>query len=126
MFKVSGMWVSPFDVEAALAAHEAVLEAAVIGKEDADGLIKPKAFIVLKNGYAADDGLLETLKVHVKETRRGRGNIRAGSSCAQTCRAPPPARSSASSCATRTAPRARNFSVVPAQAGTHNPRLSIT
>jgi len=68
MFKVSGMWVSPFDVEAALTAHEAVLEAAVIGKEDADGLIKPKAFIVLKNGYAADAGLLETLKVHVKET----------------------------------------------------------
>ena len=67
MFKVSGMWVSPFDVEAALISHEAVLEAAVIGKEDADGLIKPKAFIVLKNGYAADDGLLETLKVHVKD-----------------------------------------------------------
>jgi Acyl-coenzyme A synthetases/AMP-(fatty) acid ligases len=44
----------------------AVLEAAVIGKEDADGLIKPKAFIVLKNGFKADDLLLETLKVHVK------------------------------------------------------------
>ena len=44
-----------------------MLEAAVIGKEDADGLIKPKAFIVLKNGYAADDGLLEKLKIHVKE-----------------------------------------------------------
>jgi 4-hydroxybenzoate-CoA ligase len=67
MFKVSGMWVSPFDVEAALVSHEAVLEAAVIGKEDADGLVKPKAFIVLRNGYKADDGLLETLKVHVKD-----------------------------------------------------------
>jgi 4-hydroxybenzoate-CoA ligase len=67
MFKVSGMWVSPFDVEAALVSHEAVLEAAVIGKEDADGLIKPKAFIVLRNGYKADDGLLETLKVYVKD-----------------------------------------------------------
>ena len=67
MFKVSGMWVSPFDVEAALVSHEAVLEAAVIGKEDADGLIKPKAFIVLRNGYRADDGLLETLKHHVKD-----------------------------------------------------------
>ena len=66
MFKVSGMWVSPSEVEAALASHEAVLEAAVIGKEDADGLIKPKAFIVLRNGYAADDGLIETLRVHVK------------------------------------------------------------
>ena len=66
MFKVSGMWVSPFEVEAALASHEAVLEAAVIGKEDADGLVKPKAFIVLRNGYAADEGLIETLRVHVK------------------------------------------------------------
>jgi 4-hydroxybenzoate-CoA ligase len=66
MFKVSGMWVSPFEVEAALASHEAVLEAAVIGKEDADGLIKPKAFIVLRNGFAADERLLETLRVHVK------------------------------------------------------------
>jgi 4-hydroxybenzoate-CoA ligase len=67
MFKVSGMWVSPFEVEAALASHEAVLEAAVIGKEDADGLVKPKAFIVLRDGKAADDALLETLKAHVKE-----------------------------------------------------------
>jgi 4-hydroxybenzoate-CoA ligase len=67
MFKVSGMWVSPFDVEAALTSHEAVLEAAVIGKEDADGLMKPKAFIVLHNGYAADEGLLEKLRLHVKE-----------------------------------------------------------
>src|SRR6202023_2952776 len=67
MFKVSGMWVSPFEVEAARPSHEAVLEAAVIGKEDADGLIKPKAFIVLRNGYAADERLIETLRVHVKE-----------------------------------------------------------
>jgi 4-hydroxybenzoate-CoA ligase len=66
MFKVSGMWVSPFEVEAALASHEAVLEAAVIGKQDADGLIKPKAFIVLRNGFAADERLLENLRVHVK------------------------------------------------------------
>ena len=67
MFKVSGMWVSPFEVETALASHEAVLEAAVIGKQDADGLVKPKAFIVLRNGYTANEGLLETLKTHVKE-----------------------------------------------------------
>jgi 4-hydroxybenzoate-CoA ligase len=67
MFKVSGMWVSPFEVEAALASHEAVLEAAVIGKEDADGLMKPKAFIVLRDGYAMDERLIETLRVHVKE-----------------------------------------------------------
>jgi 4-hydroxybenzoate-CoA ligase len=67
MFKVSGMWVSPFDVEAALMSHEAVLEAAVIGKEDADGLVKPKAFLVLKDGYVGDERLLDALKRHVKE-----------------------------------------------------------
>ncbi|HEY6258045.1 MAG TPA: benzoate-CoA ligase family protein [Xanthobacteraceae bacterium] len=67
MFKVSGMWVSPFEVEAALVSHEAVLEAAVIGKEDADGLIKPKAYVVLRKGYAGDEGLYERLRVHVKE-----------------------------------------------------------
>jgi 4-hydroxybenzoate-CoA ligase len=67
MFKVNGMWVSPFEVEAALVSHEAVLEAAVIGRPDGDGLIKPKAFIVLKNGYCADEGLMEKLRAHVKE-----------------------------------------------------------
>jgi 4-hydroxybenzoate-CoA ligase len=66
MFKVSGMWVSPFDVEAALVSHEAVLEAAVIPKQDSDGLIKPKAFVVLKNGHANDETLLHALKEHVK------------------------------------------------------------
>ena len=67
MFKVSGIWVSPFEVEAALVSHEAVLEAAVIGKEDQDGLIKPKAFVVLKAGQQADERLFEALKEHVKQ-----------------------------------------------------------
>ncbi|HKA72986.1 MAG TPA: benzoate-CoA ligase family protein [Xanthobacteraceae bacterium] len=66
MFKVSGSWLSPFEVEAVLVAHEAVLEAAVIGKEDGDGLIKPKAFIVLKQGFSADEKLFDALKDHVK------------------------------------------------------------
>jgi 4-hydroxybenzoate-CoA ligase len=66
MFKVSGMWVSPFDVEAALLSHEAVREAAVIGKEGADGLIKPKAFVVLSDGFAAEEDLFDALKAHVK------------------------------------------------------------
>ena len=47
--------------------REAVLEAAVIGKNDQDGLMKPKAFIVLKQGYDWDERLLEALKDHVKE-----------------------------------------------------------
>jgi benzoate-CoA ligase len=58
MLKVGGIWVSPFEVESALAAHPAVLEAAVVGAEDADGLTKPKAFVVLRDpaGAAGDSG----------------------------------------------------------------------
>ena len=66
MLKVSGQYVSPFEVEAALATHESVLEAAVVGKADEDKLIKPKAFVVLKTGVRADDALFDTLKQHVK------------------------------------------------------------
>ena len=53
MFKVSGLWVSPFDVESALISHPAVLEAAVVSKEDGDGLLRPKAFITLKDDAKA-------------------------------------------------------------------------
>jgi 4-hydroxybenzoate-CoA ligase len=66
MFKVSGIWVSPFEVESALVSHESVLEAAVVPKEDGDGLLKPKAFIVLKPGSSAVNGLHDALKEHVK------------------------------------------------------------
>ncbi len=69
IFKVSGIWVSPFEVEAALVAHPAVQEAAVVGHPDADGLLKPRAFVVLRadvdNPEAA--ALEEALKQHVKE-----------------------------------------------------------
>jgi 4-hydroxybenzoate-CoA ligase len=66
MFKVSGIWVSPFEVESALIAHPAVLEAAVVPEADAEGLLKPKAFVVLRAG-ATPDGLDEALKEHVKQ-----------------------------------------------------------
>lgn len=65
MFKVSGIWVSPFEVESALITHPAVAEAAVVPEADGEGLLKPKAFVVLKPG-AATDGLNESLKEHVK------------------------------------------------------------
>jgi 4-hydroxybenzoate-CoA ligase len=65
MFKVSGIWVSPFEVEQALVSHPDVLEAAVVAHKDETGLEKPRAFVVLKNGHAPD-GLAETLKEHVK------------------------------------------------------------
>jgi 4-hydroxybenzoate-CoA ligase len=70
MFKVSGIWVSPFEVEEALISHPMVLEAAVVPAEDANGLIKPKAFVVLRD-HREDDvvrALYEELKVHVKRS----------------------------------------------------------
>jgi benzoate-CoA ligase len=68
MLRVSGHWVSPAEVEAALIAHPAVLEAAVVGKTDADDLVKPKAFVILRNPAAASEQLAEELKAHVKAT----------------------------------------------------------
>ena len=68
MFKVSGIWVSPFEVEAALVSHPLVLEAAVVPAEDDNGLVKPKAYVVLKDfgGNDAGRAMYEELKVHVK------------------------------------------------------------
>lgn len=66
MLKVSGNYVSPIEVESALITHDAVLEAAVIGKQDEQKLIKPLAFVVLKPGRTAAPGLAEELKQHVK------------------------------------------------------------
>ncbi len=67
MLKVGGIWVSPVEVEATLIKHPAVLEAAVVGKEDADRLVKPKAFVVLKEPAAASERLAEDLKAFVKD-----------------------------------------------------------
>ena len=66
MFKVSGIWVSPFEVESALITHPAVLEAAVVPEADPEGLLKPKAFVVLR-ADANTDGLHEALKEYVKQ-----------------------------------------------------------
>ncbi|MGB0505965.1 MAG: benzoate-CoA ligase family protein [Pikeienuella sp.] len=66
MFKVSGIWVSPFEVEQAIAAHPSVLEAAVVAARDEDDLEKPKAFVVLKDGEDAD-ATRDTLKEFVKD-----------------------------------------------------------
>src|SRR5262249_16254749 len=66
MFKVSGIWVSPFEVESALIGHEAVLEAAVVPKKDGEGVGKAKAFIVVKPGATAANGLAEALIERVK------------------------------------------------------------
>jgi len=75
MFKVSGIWVSPFEVEQALVSYSGVLEAAVVAHRDEDGLEKPKAFIVLASEQSAPvkeakkdkEQILAELKDHVKE-----------------------------------------------------------
>ena len=64
MLKVSGIYVSPFEVEATLVQHPAVLEAAVIGVPDAQGLTRSKAFVVCKSGVSIDE---EGLKAFVKD-----------------------------------------------------------
>ena len=66
MLKVGGIYVSPFEVEAALIKHEAVLEAAVVGNNDQDGLVKPKGFIVLNKNFSGSDELASELINFVK------------------------------------------------------------
>jgi benzoate-CoA ligase family protein len=66
MLKVGGMWVSPVEVESALVSHPLVLECAVIGCEDKAGLIKPKAFVVLKDVEASEE-LTKELIDHCKD-----------------------------------------------------------
>ena len=68
MLKVSGMYVSPFEVEAALLTHPAVLEAAVIGAPDDQQLVKPKAYVVTKSGVEPSAALADALKQHVKDS----------------------------------------------------------
>jgi benzoate-CoA ligase len=67
MLKVGGIWVSPTEVEAAIIEHPRVLECAVVGQADPEGLIKPKAFVVLKDGEPD-----ERLAVEIQEFVRGR------------------------------------------------------
>lgn len=67
MLKVSGIYVSPFEVEAALSSHPEVLEAAVVGWFDEERLVKPKAYVVLKLPDKASDDLARALQDHVKQ-----------------------------------------------------------
>jgi benzoate-CoA ligase family protein len=67
MLKISGQWVSPTEVEGLLFQHPAVLEAAVVGWEDENRLLKPKAFVVLKDGYGPSLDLAGELQKFVKE-----------------------------------------------------------
>ena len=66
MLKCGGYWVSPAEVEAAIVTHPSVLECGVVGCEDESRLVKPVAFVVLKNGHAASAALADELKAHVR------------------------------------------------------------
>jgi benzoate-CoA ligase len=66
MLKVSGQYVSPFEVESTLMMHPAVLEAAVIGVPDDNGLTRCKAYVVLKDGHVGTTAFADELKAFVK------------------------------------------------------------
>ena len=68
MLKVGGIWLSPVEVEACIIAHPAVLECAVVAATDAEDLVKPKAYVVLKGGQQPSDELAEEIKLYVKNT----------------------------------------------------------
>ncbi len=71
MLKVGGMWVAPAEVEAALGEHPAIAEVAVIGRGDADGLTKPHAFCVLRDGLTGSDALAAELREGVRKRLGG-------------------------------------------------------
>jgi benzoate-CoA ligase len=62
MLKVGGIWVSPVEIENCLGRHPAVFECAVVGLKDDQGLVKPKAFVVLREGFNPSEELSEELK----------------------------------------------------------------
>lgn len=66
LLKVSGIWVSPLEIENVLLEHPAVAEVCVVGREDDEKLVKPHAFVVLKAGERGDEALSAALKSHVK------------------------------------------------------------
>ena len=66
MLKVGGIWVSPFELENTLIADERVLEVAVVGYQDAHGLVKPKAYVVLREGVEETNELIKALQEFVK------------------------------------------------------------
>jgi acyl-coenzyme A synthetase/AMP-(fatty) acid ligase len=67
MLKVGGLWVSPVEVESALVAHDAVLECGVVGRDDHDGLVKPMAFVVLRDATAGSPELGKELQQFVRD-----------------------------------------------------------
>jgi benzoate-CoA ligase len=66
LLKVSGIWVSPLEIENVLLDHAAVHECCVVGRDDGDGLVKAHAIVVCADGHCGSDELASGLKAHVK------------------------------------------------------------
>ena len=66
MLKVGGIWCSPIEIEAQLVSHPRVLEVAIVGAPDASGLVKPEAYVVLRDGGAGGPELAAELMQHCK------------------------------------------------------------
>jgi benzoate-CoA ligase len=66
MLKVGGIWVSPVEIENTLVEHEAVQECGVVGRQDADELVKPVAYVVLRSGLTGSDALGQELQAFVR------------------------------------------------------------
>ena len=114
MLKVSGQYVSPVEVEMVLVQHDAVLEAAVVGV-DHGGLVKTRAFVVLKRDFAPSEILADgAARISSKDGSR-RTSIRAISCSSTICRKPLPARFNASNCA-------NSHKVIHAEPRNRNPR----
>jgi len=71
MLKAGGIWVSPVEIENTLRTHKAVFECAVMGYPDRDELVKPKAFVALRQGYTASVELANELIEHCKANMAG-------------------------------------------------------
>ncbi len=66
MLKVGGIWCSPIEIESKLVSHPKVLEVAVVGSPDPNGLVKPEAYVVLRDGVPGSDALASELMLHCK------------------------------------------------------------
>src|SRR5262249_46695388 len=67
MFKASGEWVSPIEIETLLAQHPCVVESAVVAWEESTGVVRPKAFVVLATGITRNDGLIADMQTFVRD-----------------------------------------------------------
>jgi acyl-coenzyme A synthetase/AMP-(fatty) acid ligase len=104
MLKVGGIWCSPFEIESKLIEHPDVVEAAVVGRVDQEGLLKPEAFVILKEGTAPSDALVAELMEFCKSGLAPYKYPRWINS-SPNCQKPRPGKFNVSCCGRRMGPR---------------------